>query len=452
MQILSRKIEDSTISAKEDDYEPIQIVEIELGQPSPKLSPLINETTRHYQRALCLVRLHTQPLGVVELELGTHELNIEQVLTQIWENLSSQINEHLLQDDLPTIAQLEVGGLAYIDTPRCLKEREAFLEQAPFVSVIVPTHDRPEYIKRCLPALLALEYPHYEIIVVDNVPHTTATADFIKQTYHDVPQVRYVREDRPSASLARNCGMQAAKGEILAFTDDDVTVDRYWLVELVRAFHRADDVVCVTGPNLPLELDTSAQFWFEEYYGVSWENRWFNRRIFDKRDVEPFRPALFGRSSSMAITKTFLASIGGFDPVLGAGTIALSGEDSVVLNEVVARGHKVVYEPIAMSYHLHRPDYRSLSKQIYGYGVGFTALLMKFTLDNPLFLAKMIIALPHSFFGFLGARSSKNNSEKVTHYPKELTKVELQGMLYGPFAYLRSLWATRNIRKTSSVR
>jgi glycosyltransferase involved in cell wall biosynthesis len=120
-----------------------------------------------------------------------------------------------------------------------------------------------------LRALLALDYPRYEIIVVDNAPSTSATADFIRQTYRDVPQVRYVREDRPGLSWARNCGLMAARGEIVAFTDDDVVLDPYWLIELVKAFHVADDVMCVTGLVLPLELETPAQFLLEEFGGLA---------------------------------------------------------------------------------------------------------------------------------------------------------------------------------------
>jgi glycosyltransferase involved in cell wall biosynthesis len=447
MQILhARKAEDASIQIEAANYEPIQVVEVEIGQPSLLLAALSEPTGRHYHKALCLVRLHTRPLGVVEIEVGADGVDTRKLAGQIWESLGTQINEHLRQDDLPTVVGLDVDGLACPTTPRCMKEREQFLAQAPFVSVIVPTRDRPEHIQRCLQALLALDYPHYEIIIVDNAPGTSATADYIQQTYGDMPQVRYMREDRPNASWARNCGMLAARGELLAFTDDDVVVDRYWLAELVRAFSRADDVICVTSPNLPLELETPAQFWFEEYYGFSWSGRWFTRRIFDKRDIDPYKPALFGRSASMAITRAFLVSIGGFNPALGAGTLALSGEDSVVLNEVVARGHKLVYEPTALAFHLHRRDYAGLRKQIYGYGVGFTALLMKSLLNNPRLLVKLVARLPYALSSFLRARSSQSN-QQPTSYPKELTNVELRGMLYGPFAYLLSLWALHNTRK-----
>jgi hypothetical protein len=63
--------------------------------------------------------------------------------------------------------------------------------------------------------------------------------------------------------VAHNRGLTKARGEIVAFTDDDVVVDSLWLIELARAFEFADDVACVTGLILPMELETPAQFWLE---------------------------------------------------------------------------------------------------------------------------------------------------------------------------------------------
>src|SRR5205814_5533882 len=119
------------------------------------------------------------------------------------------INEHLQKDGLPTLSGLDERGITSPRTPVCLEERERFLADAPFVSIIVPTRDRPERIATCLRSLLALQYPRYEVIIVDNAPATTATAELIQQTYQEVPQVRYLREDRPGPSAARNCGIMA---------------------------------------------------------------------------------------------------------------------------------------------------------------------------------------------------------------------------------------------------
>src|SRR5438270_12782283 len=110
--------------------------------------------------------------------------------------------------------------------------------------------------------------------------------------------------------------MLAARGEIVAFTDDDVVVDRYWLAELVRGFSMAADVVCVTGLVMPLELETQAQLWFEEF-GDSTQR--FTLRIFDLQEHHPNTPLYpyagsFGSAANMAFRTAFLRSVGGFDP------------------------------------------------------------------------------------------------------------------------------------------
>src|ERR1700694_3709220 len=248
-------------------YIPMRIVEVELGQPLLPISARNEETGHTYERALCLVRLHTQPLGMLELPLAVCETSPNTYAQHIWNALGESILEHLQQDGLPPVTGLNAQGLGNAATPLCIEERQKFFVSAPFVSVIVPTHERIELLRSCLQALMSLHYPAYEIIIVDNAPQTQATADFIRQTYHDVPCIHYICEERLGASEARNRGIMAARGEILAFTDDDAVVDPYWLIELVRAFRSADDVACVTGLILPLELETPAQFWFEEYGG-----------------------------------------------------------------------------------------------------------------------------------------------------------------------------------------
>jgi len=443
----TRKSEVCASAAQIPELAPMRILEVELGQPLSAISALDEKTGQLYQRAICLARLHTQPLGVVEFRLDEQGVSASMCARHIWHHLSAEITEHLRQDSWPLVTELDEAGLPSSTPPRCLEERERFLAQAPFVSVIVSTRDRLEGIQACLRSLLALHYPHYEVIIVDNAPSTSATADFIQQTYGDLPQVRYMREDRPGLSWARNCGIRAAEGEILAFTDDDVVVDPYWLLELVRGFRVTDDVACVTGLILPLELETPAQFWFEEYAGGSWSDMWFIRRIFDKakRHVHLFRTGEHGGGANMAFTAAYLRSSGGFDPALGAGRKA-GGEDIAAIFQAIMRGYKLVQEPKSLVYHQHRRDYAALRKQIYHYGTGYTAYLIKSILDNPQLLVDLITKLPFDFFFILNRRSSEK-CKKSIYYPKELNWLELKGRLYGPFAYIQSRWEARNAHK-----
>lgn len=440
------KPETTSLVDQESEVVPSRIVEVELGQPLLAISAFDDKTGRHYQRALCLIRLHTRPLGVVETPVGESGVSADELAELVWHSLQNAIIEHLIQDGLPPVTALDRDGLCSSSVLRCIEERDTFLAHAPFVSIIVATRDRPELIESCLQSLLALQYPGYEIIIVDNAPTTNATAALVQQSYADMPQVRYVREDRPGLSQARNCGTRAARGEIVAFTDDDVVVDPYWLVELVRAFAIAGDVACVTGLGLPLELETAAQFWSEEHGAF---NNGFSRRIFDMKEnhpripLHPYTVGRFGAGVSMAFKTAFLRDAGGFDPALGVGSPARGGEDLAMFFQVMTRGYKLVYEPASLLYHLHRRDYPGLRKQVYNCGVGLTAYLTKSLRDSPRLLFDFLVKVPYGLFFALSSRSPKN-SKKSARYPKELTALELKGMLYGPFAYVRSRSTTRN--------
>jgi GT2 family glycosyltransferase len=415
------------------DGMPLRILEIELGKPLPTLSATDEKTGSVYQSARCLIRLHDHPLGMLDLQFDKHELEAEDYAQYIWRALHERIAAHLRQDGLPLPTRLDRMGLACPDTPLCTEEREAFFATAPFVSIIVSTHDRTEQLAQCLPSLLAQHYPHYEVVIVDNAPSSSATFDFLQQTYGGMPKLRYVREDRPGLSRGLNQGIKTARGEILAFTDDDVVVDAYWLLHLARAFSVTDDVASVTGLVAPLELETRAQILFEEYGGFC---KGFSRRVYDLADNHPGEPLFpytagrFGTGASMAFRADFLRSVGGFDPALQCGM------DIAAFFQAIKQGHKLVYEPAAIAYHGHRREYTALQKQLYNYGVGLTGYLTKNVLEHPLCLLELVTKLPYGLFFMLSTRSPKNQ-KKLLHYPKELTMLERKGMLQGPYIYLR---------------
>jgi hypothetical protein len=124
-------------------FSPARLVEIELAAPLSDIPPAYALTGEKYRRAQALVRLHTQPLGLVELELDENGQRAETYAAAIWQALSQAINEHLQEDGLPQAQGLSADGLVSSDPPRCLHERAPCLRLRPFVSIIVATHDRP---------------------------------------------------------------------------------------------------------------------------------------------------------------------------------------------------------------------------------------------------------------------------------------------------------------------
>jgi GT2 family glycosyltransferase len=279
---------------------------------------------------------------------------------------------------------------------------------------------------------------------VDNAPCTSATADLIRQCRGHPAQVHYVREDRPGLPWARNCGLRRARGEIVAYTDDDALADPHWLSEIAQAFLATDNVVCVTGLALPAELETQAQAWFEQFGGFN-KGRGFDRLIFNMtthRRQDPLYPYLagqFGAGVNMAFTASALRALGGFDPAF------VKGQDIELYFRIIAAGYTLVYEPAALVHHFHRRDYASLRTQLLNYGTAFTAFLSKCLTDDPKRLFYLLGRLPSALSYLFSSRSVRN--EHKTSYPQELTWLELLGMLRGPIWYLLQRWNTYLIVK-----
>jgi GT2 family glycosyltransferase len=432
------------------EFTPLQILEVDIDKPLPAVEAHEVATGQSPRRALALVRLHTRPIGVVELQYENDGLGAEGLADQIWQALRTEITAHLRRDGLLEPSALEASGMQHDGTPTCVQERNMVLTNAPFVSVGVATRDRPTSLAICLRSLLSLEYPNFEIIVVDNAPSTDATADFIGETYGDMPQIRYVREDRPGLARAHNRGLREGRGEIVAFTDDDVVVDKYWLAELVKGFTVTKDVACVTGMIFPMELQTQAQAWIEQYGGFS---KGYDRRVFNLAEnrphnrLFPYAAGAFGSGANMAFQASALRAIGGFDPALGAGSPGSGGDDLAAFFQIIMAGQTLVYEPGAIVHHLHRRDYAGLRKQMFGYGVGLTAYLTKCLVDKPALLLDVAARIPEGLKYAFSPRSPKN-IRKLYDYPRELTRLERMGMLYGPLAYLRGRCQTRDRPKT----
>lgn len=238
-------------------------------------------------------------------------------------------------------------------------------------SVVICTRDRPEALARCLASLPHQTLLPTEIIVVDNASKDERTRDVACAA-----GTTYIREDQPGLDFARNAGARAARGEIVAYTDDDVSLHPRWLERLVRAFD-APHVMAVTGLVLPAELATKAQRHFETYWGFG---RGFRRRDFgscffasDRAHGCPVWE--IGAGASMAFRRQVFETIGLFDERLDVGAAGCSG-DSEFWHRILARGGVCRYEPSAVVYHYHRRDFPGLEKQLFNYMRGHSAALL----------------------------------------------------------------------------
>jgi glycosyltransferase involved in cell wall biosynthesis len=401
-----------------------------------------------YRSVRVLVRLHGEPLGFPQLELSRGALGREALALALWEAVGDRVRDHAKRHGC--LADVAIGPDAFLQglgaMERCAPARG---EQAPSppATVVVPTAGRAELLRGCLACLASLDYPAFDVVVVDNDPRDDGSRRTVEAAAREGLPVRYLAETRQGSSVARNTGLASARGEVVAFTDDDVRVDRDWLRWLVSPF--ADRRVgAVTGLVLPAEVETPAQLWFERYGGFA---KGFQRRDFDRAadsagDVPlfPYWGGAFGSGNSMAFRTGLLRDLGGFDPALGAGSPARAGADIEALSRVLLRGARLVYEPRAVCWHLHRRDVEALRRQLFAYGAGFTAILSKWALRDP---AHLLPALARA--GSRAVRGSGNGSRRMRDrpgLPPELGRLELLGYLVGPALYARGALAARRAR------
>jgi GT2 family glycosyltransferase len=230
-------------------------------------------------------------------------------------------------------------------------------EQAdwPKVSVVICAYNAASTLEDNLSSLERLEYPNYEVIVV-NDGSTDATAE-IASRY----PFRQITVPNGGLSAARNLGLHAATGEIVAYTDSDTRVDAHWLSHLVQPFLESN-VGGVGGPNVvPPDDGWIAQCVARSPGGPV-------HVMLDNTEAEHIP------GCNMAFRKLALEAIGGFDP-----TYVKAGDDVDVCWRLQEHGHTLGFAPGALVWHHHRDSVKAYWKQQVGYGEGESFLQHRHT-------------------------------------------------------------------------
>ena len=214
----------------------------------------------------------------------------------------------------------------------------------PLCSVVVCTLHRPKLLARCLASLTRLEHPSYELVVVDN----TAGEQEVEELASSVG-ARYLVEREVGLSRARNTGGRAARGDIVAYIDDDAVAEPKWLSRHAAALEDPD-LAATTGRILPTSLATSAAQAYAaaggedlgkvEFRVDRWTQGWFEMANFGGVGIGPnmaFRRTLFDRGWG------FRESLG---PVAG-----IPGEEHYAFFTLIRDGHAIAYLPDAIVRH-----------------------------------------------------------------------------------------------------
>ncbi|MCA1815660.1 MAG: glycosyltransferase [Acidobacteria bacterium] len=233
-----------------------------------------------------------------------------------------------------------------------MSERAASTPVPPFFSVVVPTCERPAQLAACLRALARADYPRerFEVIVVDDGGATPLAC--VLGQFRETFELKLFEQGNAGPAAARNFGAAQARGEFLAFTDDDCEPDAGWLRALALRLAKSPRGI-VGGRTLNALPENLCAETSQRIIEVVYAH--FNADPDDAR---------FFASNNFAVSAARFREVGGFDDTFR------TSEDREICARWRARGGKLTYAPEAVIRHAHPLTPRTLWRQHFGYGRG----------------------------------------------------------------------------------
>jgi len=253
----------------------------------------------------------------------------------------------------------------------------------PFISIVIPTYNRPDQLAVCLRACSRLDYPHdrFEVIVVDDGGVTPL--DEVVRPFQGLLTLTLLRQDNAGPAAARNKGACEASGEFLIFTDDDCAPASDWL-EILSVHFVASPDSAVGGETynaLTQNLYSTASQLLVSYLLAYYSGA-------------PERVRFFP-SCNLAFPAARFRDVGGFDLSFPRS----AGEDRELCDRWQHRGYQLTYAPEAVVYHAHHLTAETFLRQHFQYGCGayYYHLLracqrqQPMTVESPAFYINMLI-------------------------------------------------------------
>ncbi|TML28666.1 MAG: glycosyltransferase family 2 protein [Actinobacteria bacterium] len=429
---------------------PVRVVRVDVDRPVPEVSAMRTAGGR-YHGAFVIVERSGRPLGNFEVDLDPAGIPAAELKNLIEEHIGDAWSGP--GPDRPVVDE----------------------SRLPLISVVIPTaFQRVQLLTRCVAAVCGQAYPSFEVIVSDNRPDDgPERAAHWRQLMAD-PRVTVVAEPLTGSSAARNRGVQVARGEVVAFLDDDAVPVPGWLLAVGRRFALEPATDAVTGLVLPHELETPAQVLFERS-GSKVAHRYERislaggpaaagsgaprRGRFEVTAWHPERPSVppenyliyrvgrFAMGTNMAFRTEVLRRLGGFDDAMGIGTPSLGGVELHFFVRMLFAGGRLTFDPEVVMHHTHIREYDELRRKLYSYGCGYTAMLTSLVLAQPWHLIGLsrnvwqaLRLFGRKFFTERGAAAAEG------YFPAELSRAEMRGFTIGPLRYVYSRLYLRRAR------
>ena len=228
------------------------------------------------------------------------------------------------------------------------------LTRTPAVSIIVCSFNGAATLRACLESLTKLNYPEYEILLVDD-----GSTDDTAQIAAEFPNVRYIHQPNRGLSAARNTGAAAARGEVFVYTDSDCMADVDWLYYLIGTLV-SGDYAGVGGPNVP----PPARNWIQACVAAAPGGP---SHVLLTDTIAEHIPGC-----NMAFWRWTFRSVGGFD-----SEYRKAGDDVDFCWRVQQAGGVIAFSPTAIVWHHRRFTLRAFHNQQKGYGEAESLLRFK---------------------------------------------------------------------------
>lgn len=227
-------------------------------------------------------------------------------------------------------------------------------QSLPYFSIIIPTRSRSRQLAECLAGLARLDYPRdrFQVIVVDD--ESPMQLDAVIQAASDQLEVTLMRQKHAGPAMARNRGAQSARGEFLAFTDDDCIPAPDWLRRFAESLQTSPGGMVGGHTVNALEdnpFSTASQTLIDYLYA--------RHAIANKR-------ARFFTTNNMALAAAPFRALGGFETTF----LRAAAEDRELCDRWLGVGQRMVYVPEALVYHHHALSWRTYWRQHFWYGAG----------------------------------------------------------------------------------
>lgn len=400
--------------------------------------------SRH-RGARILVSIHGAPLGYVNVPAQPAQSLTSRTLDSARLTFATPLVLHAKCDAQAGGEEAQAAWKTAMSCPRAFPKADP-----PGITVVVCTRNRLDQLSQCLTELKKVDYNPIEILIVDNAPAGTETKELVEALAQDDPRFRYTCEPQPGLSRARNHGLRQARFEHIAFTDDDVSVTEGWPAALAAGFASDPSAVCVTGLVVPSSLETSAERYFDSRY--AWGEA-FEAQRYDLDEhrhtgrLYPFTAGTFGTGANFAVRRDAIDKLGGFDPLLGAGSRSRGGEDLDLFLRLVLAGQRICYVPSAIVWHRHRSDTRALAQQIRSYGYGTGAYLAKHLLNRNLSMSVLRRGALEKTADTGNRMRQASQASQFGGYGTWLGLSEIAGVLMGGLLYYL---AARRVRQAET--